>query len=131
MANVIDIVLPKRIADPVEPATERRRNYVHTSTPWGTADCATYYGSGIVFYSTPGHGGFHVSAGLLKSMPEYLRTADKFADGTRGWFEEDCGWAIVAICFPDRFSMQNRIDAVRTMQSTYPAQWAKFVSESE
>ena len=110
-----------------EPELPRRNNYnVHTSTPWGTAQTATYFGEGLVQYSTAGHGGFHVSAGLLKRMPEYLQTRDKYTNGKAGWFEEDCAWAIVAICYPERFTQYERQEAVRTMQSYYADVWQQF-----
>jgi hypothetical protein len=121
----------RRITEQPEPIEESRTDYnVSTSTPWGVAQTAKHFGRGIVQYSTAGHGGFHVSAGLLKQMPEYLQTADLYASGADGWFEEDCAWAIVAVCFPERFPQQARLDAVRTMQSTYPEQWERFVNDT-
>lgn len=117
----------RRITEHPEPLGEPLTRYdVSTNTPWGPAQTATYYGDGIVQYSTAGHGGFHVSAGLLRRMPDYLQNADVYANGHAGWFEEDCAWAIVAITYPERFKMQTRLDAVRTMQSTYPKQWEEF-----
>lgn len=117
----------RRITEYPEPQTEPRHNYnVRTSTPWGTAQTATYYAHGLVNYSTAGHGGLHVSNGLLKRIPLYMQYADQYATGTAGWYEEDCGWAIVVVCLPEFFSMQMRLDAVRTMQSTYPKQWERF-----
>jgi hypothetical protein len=115
-----------RIMTPPEPAEPHTKYNVHTSTPWGAAQAATYFGTGIVMYSTAGHGGFHVAAGLLKSMPDYLQRADRYADGTAGWFEEDCAWSIVVISFPDRFNAKTRESAISTMQSTYPEAWQRF-----
>jgi uncharacterized protein DUF7007 len=112
-----------------EPTTPLTRYDVATSTPWGTAQTATYYGKGIVAYSTASHGGFHVSAALNEQIPWYLRQADKYADGVMGWYEEDCGWAIVVVSFPERFSKQLREDAMSTMHSVYPAQWERFLTE--
>lgn len=118
----------RRIMSPPEPAQETATTNYNTSTytPWGTAQAATYYAKGIVFYSTASHGGFHVSNGMLKRIPEYLQKADKYADGTAGWFEEDCASAIVIICFSELFPVKWRENAVSTMQSTYPEQWAEF-----
>lgn len=122
----------RRITEPLEPQTAPRHDYnVRTSTPWGTAQTATYHAKGLIQYSTAGHGGFHVSNALLKRIPDYLQTADAYAPGTAGWFEEDCAWAIVAICLPEFFSLEHRYDAVRTMQSTYPKQWAQFCQVSQ
>lgn len=117
----------RRITEPAEPKVESMTNYnVRTQTPWGTAQSATQCGRGIVLYSTASHGGFHVSAELLKQMPEYLRIADKYADGNAGWFEEDCGVALVVISFPERFSMKWRETAIDIMKMVYPDQWKQF-----
>jgi hypothetical protein len=97
-----------------------------TSTPWGTAQSAYHFGRGVISYSTAGHGGFHVSNGLLKRIPDYLQTADQYAPGTHGWFEEDCASAIVIVCLPEFFPMAWRYNAVETMRRTYPEQWARF-----
>ena len=34
------------------------------NTPWGKADSKEVVTRGIIFYGTPGHGGFHVSKKL-------------------------------------------------------------------
>lgn len=99
---------------------------VSTRTPWGTAQSAAHFGAGIILYGTASHGGFHVSASLLNRIPDYLQTADVYAPGDAGWYEEDCAWAIVVVCFPERFQMQSRLDAMDTMRSTYPQQWERF-----
>ena len=99
-----------------------------THTPWGSAQSASHYGRGLIMYSTASHGGFHVSNGLLSRIPDYLQSADKYADGTAGWYEEDCAWAIVVVCIPERFRLEARMDAVRIMQNVYPEQWQRFVS---
>jgi len=91
-----------------------------TSTPWGSSQYSKQYGKGIVYYGTAGHGGFHVSATLLVHMPDYLKTADGYADGTKGWFEEDCAWSLVVTAFPGRFDDKMREEAKETLRHTYP-----------
>ena len=74
-----------------EPAELPHTDYnVSTSTPWGVAQSATHFGAGIIQYSTASHGGFHVSAGLLPRIPDYLQTADKYAPGTAVWYRRGC-----------------------------------------
>ncbi|KAE9708267.1 DUF7007 domain-containing protein, partial [Escherichia coli] len=63
------------------------------NTPWGPSQGATVYAEGVVCYSTAGHGGFHLSAERNRSVHPMLLARD-------GWYEEDEGWAIVAITFP-------------------------------
>ena len=80
------------------------------STPWGGSDHATQYGDGgVVFYSTPSHGGFFVPASLRKGMAPEYRNDD-------GWYEEDCEWAKVALAFPDLFTPRERAAAAKTWE---------------
>ena len=79
-----------------------------TSTPWGAAQYSKKYARGIIFYSTAGHGGFHLSPTVNSKVPEALRIED-------GWYEEDCDWALVFVSFPEIFKKEyaNAIQAVR------------------
>lgn len=95
-------------------------------TPWGKADHSKSYGPGITFYGTPSHGGFHVSAELNKQIPDYFRTADGYADGNAGWYEEDCAWSLVVTIFPDRFDEEMRKSAKWTVANTYPEVYERF-----
>ena len=97
-----------------------------TSTPWGTAQSAMRFARGLISYSTAGHGGLHVSSGLLARIPEYMRQAAVYGGGVNGWFEEDCESAIVIVCLPEFFPMTWRENAIGTMQSYYPKQWERF-----
>jgi hypothetical protein len=103
------------------------RYNVQTSTPWGTAQTARSFGRGIIQYSTAGHGGFHVSSGLLRRMDKDMR-GDIYAP--LGWFEEDCAWSLVVLSFPERFSLQARLDAVDTAKSYYPQQFQRLASRT-
>lgn len=72
-------------------------------TPWGNADWATTYAPGIVFYSTPGHGGFHLSpdrqAELQRKFPGFVT----FRGNGPAWFEEDCDACAVILTWPELF----------------------------
>jgi hypothetical protein len=123
----------RRITEPAEPKHQcvagdwPETSYnVHTNTPWGTAQTAVYFGKGLIQYTTAGHGGFHVSNGLLKRIPDYMQTADKYAPGTAGWFEEDCASAIVIVCLPEFFPIAWRYSAIETMRHFYPDAWQRF-----
>ena len=99
----------------------------HTGTPWGRADGCKHITRGIVQYFTPSHGGYHVSAELLKTMPEYLQ---QDAYTPLGWFEEDCAWAKVAISFPQYFSTEDQSIAYQTLKAYYPEAYAKLMGNS-
>src|ERR1043165_7762685 len=65
-------------------------------TPWGKADTEEAIASGIVRVTTASHGGIHVTADLNRLVHDAWRNK-------RGWYEEDCEWAIVAVTFPQHF----------------------------
>lgn len=62
------------------------------STPWGMADDSRRYADGVVFHSTPSHGGFELSAEANAKVHLAWRNADRF-------YEEDIDWAKVATPF--------------------------------
>ena len=81
-----------------------------TATPWGKADWSVVYRRGIVQYSTPGHGGVHVSPKLNAVMPDHLRIND-------GWYEHDSDMAKVILSFPDVFTEKQVADAAETLKN--------------
>ena len=93
------------------------------STPWGTADTAMTFCRGITFYTTPGHGGFKVSKGMLKQMHPILVQDD-------GWYEEDCEASKVAVAFPQHFCTTAVEQSIASMKNWYPDEWAKFSGEN-
>ena len=83
------------------------------NTPWGGAQGATVYAEGIVEYATASHGGFHLSLERNAAVHPTLRSEG-------GWYEEDCGWAAVAITFPDLFTAFERRCAETTLKDWFP-----------
>lgn len=75
------------------------------STPWGAVQHTAEIAPGIVFYSTAGHGGIKLGPERLKQMPPYMLNTC----AGRGWYEEDCDWAMPAVVFAADFAA----DAVR------------------
>lgn len=95
-----------------------------TSTPWGTAQTSRSLVRGIMFYSTAGHGGIHLSPTRNMVVPAYMRNTD-------GWYEEDCEWAIPATIFPETFvknagSEDILEDIKSTLLNWFPAMYEKF-----
>jgi hypothetical protein len=90
-----------------------------TSTPWGRADQAEDIAPGIVFYSTPSHGGIHLSRERLAQMPANYRAKAGKAYTPPGWFEEDCEVAFVIVTWPEHFGATSYRAAVDTLQRTY------------
>ena len=105
-----------------------------TSTPWGTADHAEHIARGIVWYTTPSHGGYHISPGRMKEMPDVLRRIG-MNDGDGGaWFEEDCDWAAVEVTWPEECGASKYLggprDALGTalccLRNWHPAEYEWF-----
>lgn len=97
-----------------------------TSTPWGKSDHSKKYARGIVFYGTPGHGGFHVSAKLNEKIHPAFR---KGHDASRGWYEEDCAWAIVAMHFPEAFKSEEAASARKVVKNYWPDEYELATGE--
>ena len=100
-------------------ALGRRDARVTASTPWGPSQGATFHAEDVVFHSTAGHGGFHLSAARNAKVHPLLRVAG-------GWYEEDEAWAIVAITFPHLFTAFERRGAERTMKDSWPHEWERI-----
>lgn len=83
------------------------------STPWGTADSAMKYATGIVFYGTSSHGGLYVAKGVAMKMlsKQALKFAAQYYGGAF-WFEED---ADINVAFLELF------DKVEKIQTKHPS----------
>ena len=76
------------------------------NSPWGRIDDCERVADGLYSVSTPSHGGYWVSRERVALMDPQYRDRKTFVggDGIGGkWYEEDCDWAMVCICFPHLF----------------------------
>jgi hypothetical protein len=83
------------------------------STPWGLADQSSQIADGIIFHSTPSHGGFELSSERNESLQRKFKF-NTFAGGK--WYEEDCDACAVVIAFPTCFSTQKVMRAVKSAE---------------
>jgi len=90
-----------------------------TWTPWGKSDYSEKVVPGIMFYGTPGHGGYHLSPKRLAQLPEYMRK-----DG--GWYEEDCDWAIIVVYFKEYWPAHVYIHATDVLRYWRPEIYKKW-----
>lgn len=95
-------------------------------TPWGLPDTAREIAPGIVFYSTPSHGGYWLSPARVAAMPKPLRDFQPFAGAN--WYEEDADWAIVALAFPQFFPAEAVRMASVTLMHYNPELYEQFVA---
>lgn len=87
---------------------------IPTETPWGHPDRVTEFAPGIIFLSTPSHGGFWLAPDRNAEIPACLRQV-------AGWYEEDCDWAAVAYSFPQHFSAEQCAIAERSLKDWQPS----------
>lgn len=100
----------------------RRPARIHCNTPWGPSQGATIYAEGVVSHTTAGHGGFKLSAERnARVHPMLCRDS--------GFYEEDAEWAIVALTFPDLFTVFERKCADKTIPDCWPDAWEAILGE--
>lgn len=94
----------------------RRPARIHCNTPWGPSQGATIYAEGVVSHTTAGHGGFKLSA-------ERNARVHPMLGRDSGFYEEDAEWAIVALTFPDLFTVFERKCADKAIRDCWPDAW--------
>lgn len=100
------------------PTYGRRR----VPTPWGLSDAGPReLAPGIEIYSTPSHGGIHLSPERMRELPARLhKRSAKYCP--MDWFEEDCEISLVIAGFPQYFTLEQVDQAERMIASYYPEQ---------
>lgn len=100
----------------------RRPARIHSNTPWGASQGATIYAKGVVFHTTAGHGGFELCVERNARVHPVLRRDS-------GFYEEDAEWAIVALTFPDLFTVFDRKHADKTIRDCWPDAWEAILGQ--
>lgn len=67
---------------------------VGSQTPWGKAQTARLLAKGIVYVTTPSHGGLWLSHDRMAAMRQYSSEGDP-----KRWYEEDCEMAAPMLRF--------------------------------
>lgn len=86
--------------------------YVPSYTPWGAPQTVKTLADGVISYTTSSHGGIFVRSDVNEQIPDYARDAE-------GWYEEDCGWAIVAYFLPHVLPDEHE-EAISTLKHWFP-----------
>ncbi len=79
---------------------------VKSETPWGQAQSAEDIVPGITKYTTASHGGYFLNKEANAKVPPELRWSTFKMQGLKGWYEQDCDWAIVVYTFQQHFEPQ-------------------------
>jgi hypothetical protein len=115
----------------------RTTECVTTNTPWGKADMVTRYVKGVNFYNTPGHGGFKLSESVNRLIPVRMRCNSFAGLGLKGWYEEDCDWAIVVAVlsgiegFELAFDTKEIAQAHESLQHYMPSEYSDWASNQK
>jgi hypothetical protein len=86
-------------------------------SPWGIIQDSWELAPGIWFVSTPSHGGIRLSPERYAQMPDAMKAT---AFSHSGWYEEDADWAMVAVTFPEAFSVADLAAAKLTLANYLP-----------
>lgn len=94
------------------------------TTPWGFSEQVSSMSPDglIISVQTLRHGGIGINKKL--EMPEYLASVS-IQDSEWRWFEEDCGWACVALAFPQYFKAHHLDLAKTIVLNVYPHVYEK------
>lgn len=90
-------------------------------TPWGISEHVETIAPGIYRHRTERHGGLHLDPTRQAAL-EVKFEFPTFAGGP--WYEEDADWAAVAIAFPEHFTTEQLMAAVRIAQAPQ-LQWER------
>lgn len=93
-------------------------------TPWGFAQSVRELEPGIVWVSTPSHGGFRLTDTLNRKIPNYLREGSTMREA--GWYEEDCDAAIVMAVFPGTRESVSEEAVKSTFANWFPDEYERF-----
>jgi hypothetical protein len=85
-------------------------------TPWGASQDSTEERPGIVFHSTAGHGGYHLSEQRQAAVRRTFPAFKTYAGGP--WYEEDSDCAIVVLTFAGEYLSEHLRAAVRSVRSS-------------
>jgi hypothetical protein len=98
-------------------------------TPWGLAQDAWEIARGVTWYSTAGHGGLKVAAGVARAMLTDAARKLGLNWGGSYWYEEDVAWAIPFYEHPEWDAVLSRKsgsrqsspeNVERTLRQNYP-----------
>jgi hypothetical protein len=96
-------------------------------TPWGTSETSKWADDGIVWVTTPSHGGYLLSRERFMSMPDTLKAFTFVGTGAPQAFEEDCAWCAVLLAWPSLFGASQLFHAEQCAKQCNPTEYAKWV----
>ncbi|CAN5439889.1 hypothetical protein BH10CYA1_BH10CYA1_62090 [soil metagenome] len=102
-----------------------------SDTPWGKAQSAEQVGPGIISYSTASHGGYFLYPATNAKVPSILKKSTCGELGLKGWYEEDCDWAIIVFIFKQYFEEDHYKAALVTLERHHTDAWQKLKKESK
>jgi hypothetical protein len=120
----------KKIQQTAKKVTTSAR-FVSGETPWGPAQTAEEIAPGIILYSTASHGGYFLSKAANAKVPAILKNSTFGGQGLKGWYEEDCDWAIVGYIFKELFDEAHYRCALETLEQHHSDAWKKLQKKAK
>ena len=101
----------------------RTVHLVSNDTPWGKVQTAEDVAPGITLISTASHGGYRLNSVANGKVELALKKATCGGLGLKGWYEEDCDWAIVVYTFKEHFDAMHYKQAVESLKQHHSEAW--------
>jgi hypothetical protein len=107
----------------------RTVHLVPSDTPWGKVQTAEDVAPGITRISTASHGGYRLNSVANAKVDPVLKKLTCGGLGLKGWYEEDCDWAIVVYTFKEHFDPIEYELAVESLKQNHKEAW-KHIQKS-
>jgi hypothetical protein len=104
-------------------STKKSAQLIGQETPWGLAQSAEVITDGITLYSTASHGGYFVCPELNHRIPANFKRSTVCQNGVRGWYEEDCDWAMVVYFLKEYFKQAHFETATEALKVFFQDEW--------
>lgn len=111
--------------------TRTAARFVSSATPWGTAQTAEEIAPGIILYTTASHGGYFLNKNANAKVSPVLKNSTLGRQGLKGWYEEDCDWAIVVYTFREYFNDKVHQAALETLEQHHTLAWKKVLRKQQ
>jgi hypothetical protein len=120
------VIAKKSVSIVKQNAVGRTVHLVSSDSPWGKVQTAEDVAPGITRISTASHGGYRLNSAANAKIDLALRKATFQGQGLKGWYEEDCDWAIVVYTFREHFDEIQYQLAVESLKDNHKEVWKQI-----
>lgn len=109
----------------------RTVHLISSDTPWGKVQSAKDVAPGITRIETASHGGYRLNSVANAKVELALRKGTFEGLGMKGWYEEDCDWAIVVYTFRQHFDAIEYEAAMKTLKQHHSKAWKQIQKDGK